>query len=113
MAKVVRLIAGIPTTVEISAGAPTIYDASILVTTEIGIAGTGYDAAHLVFTLPNAMTYNGTKEELEVFVGDNTSGGLAQVEGVDFTYGVGTTETTITMTRAMPKDARVRFRKVY
>lgn len=113
MAKVVRLIAGIPTTVEITTGGVSIYDASILITTEIGVAGTGYNAAHTVFTLPNAMTYDGTKEELEVFAGDDTDGGNALVEGIDFTYGGSTSETTITTTRAMPNGMRIRFRKTY
>lgn len=85
----------------------TIYDASILVTTDIGVAGTGYDAPHLVFTLPNGETYDGNRYDLEVYVD-----GLAYVAGVEFNYGAGGAATTVEFVSAIQKFSRVRFRKV-
>ena len=113
MEKIIRLINGIPTAVLISSGTPTVYDESILVTTDIGVAGTGYNSGHTIFTLPNGMTYDGTKNELQVYIGDYINGGLKLIEGVDFLYGLTSSETTITLTKAVPKNIRVGFVKIY
>jgi len=88
-------------------GTLTYYDSSVLVTTDIGVAGTGYNNSHTIFTLPNSETYNGTIDELLVFVN-----GIAWEDGVDFNYQNSTTATTITALTAIPKNSRVRFRKV-
>jgi hypothetical protein len=112
MEKIIRLINGVPTAVLVSTGAPSIYDESILVTTDIGVAGTGYNSAHTIFTLPNGMTYDGTKSELQIFIGDYVNGGSKLIEGVDFTYGITSSETTITLIRAVPKNIRVGFVKI-
>lgn len=112
MVKIVQMVNRIPTTVEVNTGGATVYNESVLVTTEIGVAGTGYNAAHTVFTLPNGETYNGTKKELQIHQGDNATGGIWLVEGVHFEYGPGIAETTITMLKAVPKDARITFIKI-
>jgi len=105
--RVVRYINGIPTTVDLSTTI-NYYDESILVSQPIGTPGTGYNDAHTIFTLPNAETYDGTIDQLKIYVN-----GVAQVEGVDFTYEASASATTITFTEAIPQNARVRFRKDY
>jgi len=110
--KVSAHLKGLDTKVVGLGGTLTFYDESILITTEIGVAGTGYNAAHTEFTLPNAKTYNGTIDALEVFAGDNLDGGLSLVEGVDFDYENSTTATKVTTTKGLPKNIRIRFRLV-
>ena len=88
----------------------TFYDESLLVTTSIGVAGAGYNTAHTEFTLPNGKTYDGTKNELVVFAGDNLDGGLSLVSGVDFNYENNVFATKIITTKAIPKNIRMRFR---
>ena len=104
MGKVLQLVNGLPTMVNIPL---TNYDESIEVTTDIGTPGTGYDSDHKVFTLPNSETYDGTTDELKV-----ERNGVGQVEGVHFDYTASSTATTITFINAIPKNARVRFFKV-
>lgn len=103
MGKAIRFIDGIPTTIDLTASVSH-YDESIPVTTEIGVAGTGYDSTHKIFTLPNAQTYDSTTDELKTQIN-----GIGQVEGVSFNYTVGAASTTITFVNAIPKNARVRF----
>jgi len=110
MGTAIKFVNGVPTTVEVQATPDlTYYDESIPVTTDIGTPGTGYDAAHEVFTLPNAETYDATKDQLKVEVN-----GVGQVEGVHFNYGSGTEATTITFLTPWqpPNGARVRLFKV-
>lgn len=101
MTKRIQYVNGIPTTVDSEV---SYYDESILVTTEIGVSGTGYTSDHKTFTLPNAKTYDGTKDQLKVQVN-----GVGQVEGVHFTYGSGGSETTFTFINAVLKNALVRM----
>jgi len=109
MAKFLKFVNGIPTMIEVTASASlAYYDESVPVTTEIGVAGTGYNAAHTVFTLPNSETYDGTNSELRVQVN-----GVGQVPGVDVTYGGGVSETQVTLTEPVPNTGRVRFIKIY
>lgn len=102
--RTIQFVNGIPTTV---VSGLSQYDESILVTTEIGVSGTGYNAAHTVFTLPSAETYDGTINELKVEVN-----GFGQVEGVEYNYDNNSTATTVTFITPISKDARVRFIKV-
>ncbi len=111
MEKIIRIVNGIPTAVMISTAKPTLFDTTLLVTTDIGTAGVGYDTTHTVFTLPNGMTYDGTISELQVFLGDYRNGGVKLIEGVDFEYGPTAIETTITMLRPLPKNTRINFIK--
>lgn len=106
------MVNGFPTTVNIDAGGIAIYEESILVTNDIGSSGTGYNAAHTEFTLPNAKTYDGSggKRSIEVFTGDTVNGGVKLVRDVDVTFGTGVAETTFTTARAMPKDTRLNIR---
>jgi hypothetical protein len=83
------------------------YDAGITITTDVGEAGAGYNADHTIFTLPEGQTYNGTTSELLVFVN-----GILYEDGIDFNYDNNTTATTVTFFSSLPKDTRVRFRKV-
>jgi len=106
MAKFLKLVGGIPKSTDVTATINQ-YDESVPVTTDIGTAGAGYDAAHKVFTLPNAETYDGTIDELKVDVN-----GVGQVEGVEYNYDNNVAATTVTFIDAIPKNARVRFFKV-
>jgi len=104
MSNSTRFINGVPTAVTTFL---IHYDESILVTTEIGVSGTGYNAAHTEFTLPNGETYDGTTSELLVEIN-----GLGQVEGITFNYGISESESKITFITAIPKNARIRFIKI-
>lgn len=102
MAKYIKLVSGLPVTED-----ETFYDASIYVTTEIGIPGTGYSSDHTIFTLPNSQTYDGTTNELEVWCNE------ARWEpGIHFSYQLSTSATTITTLTAIPNESRIRFRKI-
>jgi hypothetical protein len=104
--KALQLIGGLPKTIELST-VLNYYDETTLVTTEIGVAGTGYNAAHTVFTLPNGETYDGTIDQLEVEVN-----GVGQIDGINYDYEDSVAASYITFLDAIPKNARVRFRKV-
>jgi hypothetical protein len=104
--KAIKLVSGIPTMTEITTSI-TQYDQSILVNTEIGVSGTGYNSAHTIFTLPNSETYNGTIDELKVEVN-----GVGQIEGVDYNYDNNASATTFTFIIAIPKNARIRMFKI-
>lgn len=112
MVKLVQMINRVPTTVEVSTGSVSVYNESLLVNTEIGVEGVGYNKDHTEFTLPNGETYDGTKKELQVHQGDTATGGIWLVEGVHFEYGIGNIETKITMMKPVPRDSRITFIKI-
>jgi len=103
--KVTQTVNGIPTAVLTTI---THYDKTILVTTAIGVSGSGYSADHLTFTLPNGETYDSSTDELQV-----EYNGAGQHDGVEFDYEVSATATTIIFkaANAVPKDGRIRFIK--
>src|SRR5687768_1989443 len=102
MGKSLRLVNGFPTEVE---DVVYFYDKTIVVNTEIGVAGTGYDADHLVFTLPDGETYDGSLNQLVVIVNE-------VVYGNDkITLGPGTAETTVTLSVAVQNPGTVRILK--
>lgn len=101
--KVIQFVNGIPKTVNLT-GTVNFYEATVPVTTAIGVAGTGYDANHLVFTLPNSQTYDGTKNVLLVYLN-----GVLQESGVDFNYTNSSSATTVTFLSAVIQSARVQF----
>ena len=105
MGKATRLINGILRSVDITASVAH-YESSILVTTNIGVSGAGYDSTHKIFTLPNSQTYDPNAKELKV-----KANGVHMVEGVDYDYDFGSapTATTVEFANAIPKDARVSF----
>lgn len=105
MTKFIRMVNGIPTTVDESLGGGISYQESVPVTNDIGNAGTGYDSTHKIFTLPNGKEYNGNVDELMV-----SRNGVDWNEGVEFTYEESATATTITCTNAQPKNSRVEFK---
>lgn len=100
-----KFIDGIPTEVSEAVGGGISYQESVPVTNDVGNSGTGYDADHLVFTLPNGKTYDGTLDELMV-----SRNGVDWNEGVEYTYEASATATTITCTDAQPKYSRIEFK---
>ena len=99
MAKFLRLINGIPTTVEVSSSGATTYQASYLVVTPLVINDT--------VTLPNGETYNGTIDELVV-----KRNGVEWTEGIEYQYQNTTSATYITVLQDVPVDSRINFYKV-
>lgn len=84
------------------------YDETLPVTTDIGVSGTGYNAAHTEFTLPNSETYNGNIDQLKVLINK-----IPQTEGDGFTYDASSVATKITTSVPLKNGAEVRFVKVY
>ena len=99
------MVNDIPTLVDEALGGGISYQESVPVTTVIGVSGTGYDSAHIVFTLPNAKTYDGASLD-ELIVSRN---GVVLTEGTDYNYENSASATTITMTVAQPKNSRIQF----
>ena len=111
MPRVVQIIDGVHTTVELPSTL-TYYKESILITTDIGTPQAGVSADHKTITLPNGETYDGTTDQLRVLIGSDKDGVLPQVEGVDFNYDNNVAATTVALIKAIPKDARIEFEKV-
>lgn len=86
----------------------TQYDQYVNVTTAVGVAGTGYDSTHTIFTLPNGGVYDGTTTALQVFCNE------AQWDsGVHFNYQNKTNATYITTLTAIPQNSSIRFKMTY
>jgi len=107
-----RLVNGLPTTSDlIFSTIPELfyYAASTLVTNAIGVADPNglYDADHKVFILPNEETYDASTNSLKVDIN-----GQGVIEGLDYTYNLSKEATYITFVNAVPKNARVGFKKV-
>lgn len=98
MAKFLRMVDGIPTTIDVSS-LTTTYQSSFLVSTPLAINDT--------VTLPNGETYDGTIDQLKV-----ERNGVGWVEGVEYQYQNSTTATYITVLQAVPADSRINFYKV-
>lgn len=81
------------------------YAETIAVTTEIGVAGTGYNAAHTVFTVPAGRLYNGLIPQLWIDVN-----GFWKTADIDFDYEASANASTFTFFTPIPKDARVGMR---
>jgi hypothetical protein len=84
------------------------FDKNYEVTTEIGVAGSLWDADHLVLTLPNNETYNGTSADELLKVQVN---GVGKARNIDYTYTFSEIATTVTVIAPIPKYSVVRFMK--
>lgn len=83
------------------------YDASVLVNTEIGVVGIGYDSSHTEFMLPVNQTYDGTSNELEVYCN-----GAFWEPSIHYNYENSLIANSITTYVPIPNGSRIRFRKV-